>query len=1297
MFTPVRVAAGSERFRNFSEPCSKLADVRISSETPAYVFRPRPAAPDRTAVAAALEAMRAELEPWTYEGAWAPHRSLWLGQGFSDSPGASYENGADRSMTSGPLSLAGVRAPRLEFREHHRLESGYDKVRVEVQNLTDGRWKELEALSGTNLLSRRSYDLSAFEGANVRVRLRLTSDGSNTAAGITTGPLRIRGQGVSFTPEEQCRRSRQKLEALSPEAALAVHDLSRRVGGVTPALDLWPDLEPHLGQPDYSDRREALISLNARSARSAWRALESAPAAQVGSGVAHVGGLVQELGPAGAALLASLGAGASQAQRQQLIDLARREGIPGAAEAWPTLLPDQPGLAERLEVRELARLGAWEAGQLTALKLNETERKQVKSLLEAPAGWRPEGTWTRSGGGWDDSPGAHYANSSDLSLYVPVLDLSARHDTRLVFRESHRLESGYDQGLLQGSRDGQSWNTLQSYTGGAWMRKRSVDLSAYDGGPLHLRFRLTSDGSNTASGFRMGALRLESREGSQGVDDPSASLHARLLDCLAPAPDREARLSALAAAATGLHSLQEALELWDALPGGPELVPLASRLGSRAARQVWPDLARLGEADRARALGCVEDLRRNFAPPEVVRLWSALAPAADQPDFESRRSSLLSLVDQEGVTAALRRYGGLGAGTVERSVALNELARSLRPASSERLWQELVSSPVDPGVLGQLDGLVQDWRPEGTWARVRPASWGWRQVWQDSPGEKYANNANTSLTTPPLSLDGMKTARVRFWSSYGLENGYDSLRVEVSPDGGQSWKEVRNLTGTGLRAPREVNLDDYAGRTVRLRFRLTSDSSNSASGVSLGQLKVVGDNRSYVVDPRAEETREQLARFALDTPGELPALLEVAAAAGGTRNALALWPSLRAATPAQRSTLSGLTEVVGVEAALESWPGLQSCPERQLAGVVPAAQACPKGWSLLAPDVGSADLTERAAALNRLVHHLGEERAYQRWPALRDGQLGTLADRVEAEELAARLEGRAPGLDRDRLVTSGLGPQGSDALRELVGGRQETSLKAEDSWTRVRSPWWGFREVWQDSPSTPYKNNANSSLTSAPVSLADLSEPVLRFSEHHRLENGYDQVRVEISSDGHSWKQLDEITGRNLIARHKLDLSAFAGKRVQVRFRLTSDGSNTSSGISLRAPRIEARDASGDKVVLKLDELPLEDVTPFVELALDPKYSGAQRTSYLQFMNELSETHRAALLAFCAQHPSVSLAQAMNALLQSRLTSDPNDPKWLETALANLSSLLLSEQMVGETAENVTIGGVVLKKKSPEP
>ncbi|MEW6279791.1 MAG: hypothetical protein AB1758_14280, partial [Candidatus Eremiobacterota bacterium] len=951
----------------------------------------------------------------------------------------------------------------------------------------------------------------------------------------------------------------------------------------------------------------------------------------------------------------------------------------------------------------------------------------------------PEGTWARVRAWtwlgqevWDDSPGADYENNTNSSLRLPPLNLTELKDSRLVFQASHNLEDSYDHARVEASQDGRSWRALADLTGWGPRRGRSVDLSAFDGKTVHVRFRLQSDGSKTKGGIRLGSLAVEGTHAATGRDqrlpvreNPDLRAHLDAVLTGPPGPARERGVVWLANAAERLHNLEDPLAVWQALQPelsrpdfervGPDLLRCAEVLGGSSAASVWPTLSPLKE--RARALKALEELRREHLPAQVDRLWQALAASADSPDFEALKTSLADLARREGVDRAIRRFVSLGNVRVQHSVRMHELAQRLDPADSERVWRSLSGlDEAGAAALSSLEQSVRDWQPEGTWGRVRPSMWAFRQVWQDSPDGKYAPNSNSSLTAPPMSLVGLKEARLRFWCDYSLESGYDHVHVEASRDGGRNWDRLKSYSGFGVRRPREVDLADYLGQNVLVRFRLQSDGSHEKGGFSLGQLTLVGraESGSRVrrdVDPQAGDTRRTLAELAARTPStELVELARIAEPAGGTRNALALWPTLRTSLSQpdgqeRRAAAARLAERLGVDAALQAWPGLSTCPQAMLEPTVSAADGrfarAPEAWSAVAPRAGQPDFLEQAAAMATLVEQQGEKRAVERWSILAAGApAGSLADRVQADELAGRLEGRVQGQGREdvyrSLVASDLGSRGFELLRDLVGERREglqgENLHVGDStWACVRSPWWGFQKVWQDSPGADYLNGESTSLTSPPILLDGLSDPVLRFSEHHSLEREYDWLYVEGSRDGRKWDTLERFTGRNLISRRSVDLSAYAGQAIQVRFRLQSDGSITRSGVSLHAPRITARDAAGKPVELSLDSIPPEDATPYLSLAVDPACDPSQRRSFLELVSQLPPAPRKQLLDFCAEHPEVSLARAASAVLQYQLTS--SDPDWLQKALQSLPGLVGAEPGIQENEHDVIVGGVVVKKR----
>lgn len=119
---------------------------------------------------------------------------------------------------------------------------------------------------------------------------------------------------------------------------------------------------------------------------------------------------------------------------------------------------------------------------------------------------------------------------------------------------------------------------------------------------------------------------------------------------------------------------------------------------------------------------------------------------------------------------------------------------------------------------------------------------------------------------------------------------------------------------------------------------------------------------------------------------------------------------------------------------------------------------------------------------------------------------------------------------------------------------------SSDTWGQVEVP--GRGKVWTDSPNGDYGNNANATITSKKFSLANLSGSKLIFDAKYATEARYDNVAVEVSSDGQTWDKAGNFTGASDWKSQTLDLSKHDGKDVQVRFRLTSDGSQTADGFS---------------------------------------------------------------------------------------------------------------------------------------
>jgi hypothetical protein len=120
---------------------------------------------------------------------------------------------------------------------------------------------------------------------------------------------------------------------------------------------------------------------------------------------------------------------------------------------------------------------------------------------------------------------------------------------------------------------------------------------------------------------------------------------------------------------------------------------------------------------------------------------------------------------------------------------------------------------------------------------------------------------------------------------------------------------------------------------------------------------------------------------------------------------------------------------------------------------------------------------------------------------------------------------------------------------------------SDGKWAQVDLP--GRPGVWTDSPSGNYAGRENSSLTTKPF-LLEGSGSQLSYETRYRIDPNADSVDVEIRPAGSAdWKKLDENTSFREWHRQVVDLSAYDGQSVELRFRLHSNGGRSEEGIYL--------------------------------------------------------------------------------------------------------------------------------------
>ena len=117
-----------------------------------------------------------------------------------------------------------------------------------------------------------------------------------------------------------------------------------------------------------------------------------------------------------------------------------------------------------------------------------------------------------------------------------------------------------------------------------------------------------------------------------------------------------------------------------------------------------------------------------------------------------------------------------------------------------------------------------------------------------------SNNASDATLTRTFDLSGAEKATLTFWTSHDIEEGYDYVFVEASVDG-KHWTTLQGTntvidnpnganygfgyTGTNNGWVQEkINLSQYAGNKVQIRFEYITDAGLTKSGFFLDDIAI---------------------------------------------------------------------------------------------------------------------------------------------------------------------------------------------------------------------------------------------------------------------------------------------------------------------------------------------------------------------------------------------------------------------------------------------------------------------------
>ncbi len=171
--------------------------------------------------------------------------------------------------------------------------------------------------------------------------------------------------------------------------------------------------------------------------------------------------------------------------------------------------------------------------------------------------------------------------------------------------------------------------------------------------------------------------------------------------------------------------------------------------------------------------------------------------------------------------------------------------------------------------IGEGTTLLADGAESGTGNWSTGAGWGTSAAahtgaasFTDSPAGPYAPNSSNALqSAQAVDLTGYTHAVLRFWTKWTIEPTWDFGLVEVSTNGGLDWTSLRtpvshtaSLKGAQLAGLwgydgytpglnwifQEIDLTQYVGSHMLLRFRVTSDGGDQRDGMYVDDISITG-------------------------------------------------------------------------------------------------------------------------------------------------------------------------------------------------------------------------------------------------------------------------------------------------------------------------------------------------------------------------------------------------------------------------------------------------------------------------
>lgn len=132
------------------------------------------------------------------------------------------------------------------------------------------------------------------------------------------------------------------------------------------------------------------------------------------------------------------------------------------------------------------------------------------------------------------------------------------------------------------------------------------------------------------------------------------------------------------------------------------------------------------------------------------------------------------------------------------------------------------------------DGITE---VTGTWGSSKEDG---KMFLSDSPESIYTDNMDASVTTEAVKVTNDDMV-LELETRYFLEKGYDFGSIEISTDGGKTWRLVANYTGTQSWTSLDYPLQGFltGASEFMLKFTTKSDQSITDQGWDIASIKII--------------------------------------------------------------------------------------------------------------------------------------------------------------------------------------------------------------------------------------------------------------------------------------------------------------------------------------------------------------------------------------------------------------------------------------------------------------------------